>query len=185
MNYPRVTQILAPFTSYDRVPKQTLENAAARGTSVHAYCAEIAKGIWVPSKMINEECKGYVDSFQQWVDAQVEEFLVIEKRYADEDHKFTGQIDCLIRAHNGETYLVDLKTCAKPNKTHALQVAAYEHILRKHGYATAASMIVYLKRDGEFPDIDFREDLSEELRIFFAATECWHYFNRGKNDKAA
>ena len=55
--YPRVTEILKPFTSYDKVPREVLDKAAARGTSVHAICAGIAKGAWIPDGMIETELK--------------------------------------------------------------------------------------------------------------------------------
>ncbi len=90
MSLPRVTEVLRAYTSYEYVPKNILENAAARGTSVHALCAGIAKGGWVPDGMIGEELIGYVNSFKKWAEAQVEQFLVIEKRYSDEKNRDAG-----------------------------------------------------------------------------------------------
>jgi len=75
---PRVTEILKPFTSYDQVPKDILERAAAKGTSVHALCAGIAKGNWIPDGMIGAELLGFVQSFRKWADLYVKKFVIIE-----------------------------------------------------------------------------------------------------------
>lgn len=180
MDYPRVTEILKPFTSYDQVPKDILERAAARGTSVHAICAGIAKGAWVPDGMIDPEYLGYVKSFQKWAAAQVKEFMIVEKRYLDDGMGFTGQLDFVIRATDDEVYLVDIKTSAKPQKTYPVQMAAYEYLLRLNGVKVKDAMLVYLNKDGEFPNIDLVEDFTDKFYIFTAALDCYTYFKKGK-----
>jgi hypothetical protein len=180
MEYPRVTEVLRPFTSYDSVPPNILKRAAARGTSVHAICAGIAKGAWIPDSMIPEELAGYVTSFKLWAEAQVKSFEIVEKRYIDEELIYTGQLDFVVKGTDDELYLVDLKTSARPQKTYPVQMAAYDCLLRKDGTRVKAAMIVYLKKDGEFPDIDLIEDLTEELDVFVYALHCWKFFNRRK-----
>src|ERR1700722_6552123 len=153
-NIPRVTEILRPFTSYDQVPKEILERAAARGTSVHALCAGIAKGNWIPDGMIGEELFGYVQSFKQWAAAQVKEFVIIEKRYTDGEKRFTGQLDFVVKCTDDKLYLVDLKTSARPQKTYPIQMSAYEELLLQNGIRVEGRVLVYLNKEGEFPDID-------------------------------
>ena len=182
MDYPRVTEILRPFNCYDHVPKDVLENAAARGTTVHGYCAAIAKGAWVPDSMMQEDYRGYVDSFRKWADAQVEEFTIVEKRYTDEIVEFSGQVDFVILGKDKKAYLADLKTCAKPQKTHAIQMAAYNYLLFEHGIEVEGAMLVYLSKTGEFPDIEMLENMNRETKIFFSALECYNYFKRKKSN---
>jgi predicted RecB family nuclease len=182
MSIPRVTEILRSYTSYDKVPPQILGRAAERGTSVHAICAGIAKDVWIPDSMINEELLGYVNSFKAWSDAQVDKYLVIEKRYIDEDRKFSGQLDFLVTCKDLRTYLVDIKTSARPQKTYPIQMAAYQLLLNKHGTSIDGAMLVYLNKNGEFPNVHTMDDLADEQRIFLAALDCWHYFNKGKHD---
>ena len=182
MTYPRVTEILRPFSSYDQVPKQILEKAAQRGTTVHALCAGIAKGAWIPDGMIGEEYIGYVNSFKKWSDKQVSKFVIVEKRYACDNLKFTGQLDFVILGTDNELYLVDLKTSSKPQKTYPVQMAAYDLLLRKHHVTVKGAMLVYLDKTGEFPDIHYIESMSEEASVFKCALDCWHYFNKGKKD---
>lgn len=180
MDYPRVTEILRPFTSYDQVPPQILEKAAARGSTVHALCAGIAKGAWIPDGMIGEEYIGYVNSFRKWATAQVDKFVVVEKRYADDDYKYTGQLDFVVLGTDGNLHLVDLKTSSRPQKTYPIQMAAYDRLLRNHKIEVTSAMLVYLDKNGEFPEIHTLDCLKEEMRVFVAALDCWHYFNKGK-----
>lgn len=178
--FPRVTEILQPFTKFEFVPKDKLASAAARGTSVHALCAGIAKGAWVPDSMVDEELRGYVESFQKWADKQVSKFIVIEKRFQDEHLNYTGQVDFVVVGTDEEVYLVDIKTSATQHKTYPIQMAAYESLLRKSGIEVKGAMLVYLSKDGEFPEIDLIEDFTEKFHVFLSALDCYNYFNRKK-----
>lgn len=183
MKYPRVTEVLNPFTKYDTVPKQILDNAAHRGTQVHALCAGIARGFWLPEEMIQEQFRGYIESFNKWKQSQVKNFLVIEERYISEELGYTGQIDFVITGSDSEVYLADLKTSAKPQKTYPLQLAAYERLLKRHSISIKGAMLIYLNREGEFPNIDMYHDLTEEKQIFTAALDCWKYFHKRKRKR--
>jgi hypothetical protein len=182
MDVPRVTEILRAYTSYDQVPKEILERAAARVTTVHALCAGIAKGNWIPDGMIGDEHIGYVNSFRKWASAQVQKFIVVEKRYTDEQLKYSGQLDFVVLGTNNELYLVDLKTSSKPQKTYPVQMAAYDHLLKNNHVQVKGAMLVYLDKNGEFPEIHYLEDMTQELHVFLSALDCWHFFNKGKKD---
>lgn len=182
MYLPRVTEILKPFTSFAYVSKDILEKAAARGTMVHAICAGIAKGVWVPETMIDEELLGYVNSFKKWSEAQVKEFIIVEKRYNSEALGFTGQLDFVVLGKDDELYLVDIKTSASPQKTYPLQMAAYDYLLRNTQIKVKAAMLVYLDKNGEFPEIHLLDTLSGYLDVFLSALDCWKYFNQGKKN---
>jgi hypothetical protein len=182
MSVPRVTEILKYYSSYEKVPHDILERAAARGSSVHALCAGIAHGNWIPETMINEELKGYVQSFTKWSATQVSKFLVIEKRYTDNELQYSGQVDFVVLGSDDNLYLIDLKTSARPQKTYPVQMAAYQHLLRVHKVPVKAAILVYLDKDGEFPEVHLMEDLWEELSVFISALHCYNYFNKGKKN---
>lgn len=183
MDYPRVTEILRSYSSIQYINKDILEKAAARGTKVHALCAAMAKDDWIPEDLIDEELRGYVKSFKQWAELQVDKFVIIEKRFADDELKFTGQIDMVIKGKaDGELYLVDLKTGISPQKTYPVQMGAYEYLLNSHQVHVRGTFLVYLNKDGEYPNIQFFEDLTEEKSVFLSALECWHYFHRRKKN---
>lgn len=180
MDYPRVTEILQPFSGIEFVPKDKLEKAAARGTKVHSICSGMARGLWIAETEIDEELRGYVESFKKWQGAQVESFEIIEKRFTSTLDKFTGQIDFLITTSQGSSCLVDIKTTYRPQKTHPIQLAAYEILLNENKIYPNNSMVVYLSKDGDFPEINFIEDIREPRIVFLSALKCWHYFHKKK-----
>lgn len=177
--YPRVTEILKPFSNYDQIPKDILEKAAGRGNKVHGICAGLARGAWIPDSMIDEELKGYIDSFKQWSEKQVDKFNIVEKRYFHDALQYTGQVDMVVSCKDGNRYLVDLKTTAAPQKTHPVQMGAYSLLLRNNGEDIYGAMVVYLSKKGEFPDIHLLEDIEIEQQVFMNALYCWKYFNKG------
>ena len=182
MEYPRVTDILKCYTKYDQVPKEILEKASARGTAVHALCAGIAKGAWIPESMIQPEHLGYVNSFKKWSEAQISQYLIVEKRYYDDNLIYSGQVDFVATGKDSKLYLIDIKTSSKPQKTYPLQMAAYEYLLRGNNLKIEAAMLVYLNKNGDFPDIHIMHDMIEEWNVFYSALTCYHYFNKGKKN---
>lgn len=174
---PRVTEILRAYSEYGNVPPDILHRAAARGTSVHALCAGIAKDSWVPDSCIKEDELPYVNSFRVWKEDSVKEFILIEKRLQDTELKYTGQIDMVIEGKDGHKYLVDLKTSSKPQKTYPLQMAAYRNLLHCEGYVVKGVFLVYLQKDGKPPKTQYLEDTTHEFDIFRSALSTWHYFN--------
>ena len=182
---PRVTEILKPFTGYDQVPRETLERAAARGTSVHALCAGIAKGNWIPDGMIGEDLLGYVNSFKKWTSAQVKRFIVVEKRYTDKHEEYSGQLDFVVQCHDDLLYLVDLKTSSSPQKTYPIQMAAYHNLLKQNDIEVEGAMLVYLDKTGEFPNVHAIYDMHEEFGVFTSALHCYKYFKKRKKDGKA
>lgn len=177
MDYPRVTEVLKPFATYHGVPLNVMENAASRGTKVHAYCAAIAKGAWLPDSMIGEEFIGYVDAFRDWRgDLEVETFLVVEQRFIHEKHRYSGQVDFVIKTKSGREVLVDLKTSAKPQKTHPLQMAAYMEVLASHEIYVQEAWLVYLKKQGGYKQqvVPYKPS---EVATFLSALQCWRYFH--------
>lgn len=184
MSYPRVTEILNYYTGYDNVPQDILMRAATRGQKVHSICAGLAKGAWLPNEMIDEHLHGYVDSFRKWSEAQVADYPIIETRMFDEELQYTGQLDFVIKGNDNELYLVDLKTSAKPQKTYPLQMAAYEGLLKKQNIMVKGAFLVYLQKDGEFPNINYLEDMTEEWRVFECALQCWKFFNKRRMKNA-
>lgn len=181
MDTPRVTEVLKYFTGYDHVPKNILKGAAERGTTVHALCAAIANGSWVPITMIDESLQGYVKSFLLWKEAQVKEFRIVEKRFIHPENLYTGQIDFVTTCTDGNTWLVDIKTSSSHQKTYPLQMGAYGRLLRLYGNEVFGAMIVYLDKNGEFPEIYVVDDLEKEFSTFKCALDCWYYFKE-KNE---
>ncbi len=151
-----------------------MERAAARGTSVHALCAGIAKGNWIPDGMIGEDLLGYVQSFRKWHEAQVKEFVIIEKRYTDTHSEYSGRsVHFVVRCNDNQLYLVDLKTSSRPQKTYPVQMAAYDNLLKQNNITVAGAMLIFNTKPESFRDIDTRHDLTEEFSVFCSAVHCY------------
>ena len=127
--------------------------------------------------MIKEGCLGYVNSFKQWVELFVDEFVYIEKKLSHEQLLYGGEIDyviCDLLEH--KKYLVDIKTTYLPLKYHNVQISAYNELLKQNNIETEGNLLVYLDKDGEFPEIISLEDVSKEFQIFKHALACHNYF---------
>lgn len=180
MVFPRVTEILHVFTNFDKVDRGILRAAAARGTSVHGLCAAMAKGAWVPISMVPEDQQGYVESFRKWSESFVESFVIIEERYAHEEHGYTGQLDFVVAGKDGRKYLVDIKTSASHQRTYPLQIAAYRGLLESKGVHVDEGLLVYLSKDGEEPKVRSYAETQEEYEVFLSALRCYKFFNKRK-----
>ena len=180
LKLPRVTEILHCFAQYRGVPRDVLENAAARGTKVHGLCACVAQDLWVPPML--DELKPYVESFTRWHDSQVKRLILVEKRLHDKNETYTGQIDFVFELNDDKTWLVDIKTCQQPMKSHPVQMAAYIKMLIDNGIQVEGAQLVYLPKTGK--DVKVLSYTMDELRelygVFAAALKCYYYFNAKK-----
>lgn len=161
----RVTEMLYPFSKMQFIDEIVLENAAARGTRVHAICEGIITGVgeWD----VEPALQGYVDSFKLWWELG-HKVVEIEKRFYCDELMITGQVDLLLQEDN-ELVVCDLKTSAQPSKTWPVQGSAY-------AYLAKASKIKFIKldRNGKPPkiydypvDIPFVKKCLEVYKYFF------------------
>lgn len=144
-HYLRVTQVLYPFTGLDKIPPDVLANAARRGTRVHNICEAIAEGLGEMD--IDDETRGYVNSFKQWWE-QGHDVVLIEERFWDDDLQITGQVDFIINTPDGLA-IVDLKTSSSVSKSWEGQGSAYAYLAKKSGYDIKKVIFVHLMKNGE------------------------------------
>jgi hypothetical protein len=182
MDYPRVTEVLKPFSGFDYIPKDRLESAAKRGTEVHSICAGLAKGAWIPDSMIQEEYKGYIKSYNDWAKENITKCDIVEKRYVEHEHGYTGQIDLTFVHNDGKYYLCDIKTSAAYNKVHYLQMCAYYNMLFENEVIICGAYLLYLQKDGGKAKEKFikLEDLAEDFFYFECALTCYKFFHKKK-----
>lgn len=104
-------------------PFQVRNEAATRGTDVHAIAEDIIHGreVEVPARL-----EGYVTGYVQWLDEFGVEPVLVERRVANRKHWYAGTMDGIVTLGSGETLLVDLKTSGRIYGSHAVQLAAYE-----------------------------------------------------------
>lgn len=170
-SYLRVTDILAPLSGIDRVPKLILEAAAARGTLVHS-CVNwyINEGDWVG---VTDEVAPYVESFKAWYDAGEMKIITTEERYYDDELCVTGQMDLIYKDKDGKVCLVDFKTSSKPQCSWPLQLSAYKHLTALKGLQIDLIQVVHLKKDGSAADVIAYED---HFTLFMDAYRVYKYF---------
>lgn len=178
MNHPRVTEIISPWAGLDKIPEDILANAANRGTRVHEICARVAAGDFVMS--IDEDIRGYVQSFRKWFDIQVEEVLLSEERLNDEALGYTGQIDLVVMLKEGIVALVDLKTPTTSYPTWKMQIAAYRNLLQKEGILPERTGSLQLHPEGKTPRMKWYEDSATDFNAFLSALNVYNYIRGGK-----
>ena len=103
------------------VPWQKRDEAAIRGTDVHALAERILHGETVE---VPDHLAGHVEGYTRWLDAFDVEPIVTEVPVANRAHRWAGKPDAIVRL-GGETWLLDWKTSNSVYGETALQTAAY------------------------------------------------------------
>ncbi len=103
------------------IPWQKRDEAAIRGTDVHALAERLVHGeeVEVPEHL-SAHVQGYVD----WLDQTGAEPLLTERAVASRQWQYAGTFDLIARL-DGAVWLLDLKTSSGVYGSMALQLAAY------------------------------------------------------------
>lgn len=110
-----------------------LDQAARRGTEVHALAEKLVQGIEVE---VPEALAGHVESYVKFLDEWEPEPILVEAVVASRRWRYCGTLDLVARLA-GAVWLLDVKTARSGIFSEvALQLAAYRHAE------------VYLDRDG-------------------------------------
>lgn len=104
-----------------QVPWTKRDEAAVRGTDVHALAEQIVHGAEVD---VPEHLVGHVEGYARFVDAFGLEPIVTEVPLANRAHWYAGKPDAIVRM-GGEIWLLDWKTSSGVYGETALQTAAY------------------------------------------------------------
>lgn len=102
-------------------PWQKRDDAAIRGTEVHALAEQLVHGeeVHVP-----EHVAGHVQGYVDWLDREQPEALWTERPVGNRKWQYAGTFDLIARLR-GETWLLDVKTASGVYGDNALQLAAY------------------------------------------------------------
>lgn len=105
------------------IPWQKRDEAAVRGTDVHAIAEKVVHGepVDVPEHLL-AHVQGYVD----WLDKFAATPVLTERSVANREHKYAGRFD-LIADIAGTRYLLDVKTSKGVYGSTALQCSAYRN----------------------------------------------------------
>ncbi len=186
--YPRVSEILEPYSNItlSQIPKEYLESAARRGTAVHSLCVAYARGDFVPE--VSDEYTPYFDSFTQWYKENVIELILSEERIYDDNYKFCGQPDLVVKVKDSEyLVLVDLKTSSAVYPIHYVQLAAYDHLVEEvKDIYCGKNIILKLEKTGKIAKKYLSSNDNYYWDTFHKALDLYDFFLRkgGKNDKS-
>jgi len=167
--YLRVSEVLYPFSGLGTIDKSIVDNAARRGTKVHKICEAIIEGLGEIG--VDDEAKGYVESFKKWW-LLGHEVYCMEHRFWDDTHDITGQVDLIIENEDGLS-IVDLKTSYKPSKTWPNQLSAYALLARNTGLKIDRIMIIHLNKHGKDPTV-YEYEIDTDL--FLEILKIYKYF---------
>ena len=133
---------------YSDIAQYRLDNAAARGTAVHAACEALYKYKTVEC---DAEIEPYVTAFVQFLKDHKCEFTDIEKPLADVDMCVAGTPD-LCGTMDGEESIIDIKTVAAVHKTLVkAQLNAYRHLRLKNKKPEAKRLFcLHLMNSGKY-----------------------------------
>jgi len=182
-SWPSVTQVMSPWTAQAlaAIPEKTLAAAADRGTGVHLYCAQVARGAFVFGAPA--EYEGYIKSFERWFFTQVKEVILAERRLYDEGLCFHGKPDLIVRQVDGRLALVDLKTPVAHQKSWGMQLAAYKRLADVNGYHVDVAGTLRLDPAGKVPKMKWYEGSgrtsndSQALSAFLSALTVWNFLH--------
>jgi hypothetical protein len=171
--YPRVSQILSPYSGYSKVPKNILENACTRGTAVHQACSDYLFGKPIT---LNPEWKPYLLSFLDWAD-NFEEIHSTETSLQDHEWKYRGTYDYVAKVNGFPGYtLLDIKTAYAAKDIWGAQLAAYRRMLNLTGVEISQVCVLHLDRNGRRPKL-ISYDADQYIKDFEAMCKLYHKFN--------
>ncbi len=176
--YDRVTSVLSFASGFDKIPEPVLKVACDRGTAVHEAIDGIIKGL---GEFIDDEHKGYIESFKQWADGK--KLCPSPGRFYCDQHMITGEIDCIWQSENG-TIIIDFKTPMKESKSWNLQASAYQHLAyRNHiRYLDKVCDIQFIRLNkyGKYPII---HEYEYNIDLFLSYLDVYrHAFKDGKEE---
>lgn len=175
-----VTEVLSVYQDFSAITPERLATAANRGTEVHRICAAIARGLWWASG-IPEDQRGYVKSFERWMDVAVAQVLLVEERLECKCHGFTGTPDLVVLLHgDNRAAVIDLKTPITEGPTWKSQCAAYNHLAHCAAKETVErSGALMLSPKGKMARLREYQRQAEDFAAFLAALTAYRYFKKG------
>ena len=155
-------------------PYKTSDKAKSRGTTVHSIIEAYKKtGKVIDS--VPEELRGYAEAFYTWADDNKLEVIESEKTIVNEEHKFAGTLDLLVKLNGGDIFILDIKTGKDIYLEAHLQLSAYFNSQTK---ATRMGVLL-LKEDGKYKF----EEVKDNFEVFVAVKKLWEFINKETCEK--
>jgi hypothetical protein len=128
---------------------EIMRTAGDRGRKFHEYCGLALKGKlsddmlqWVRAE--NHKMHDNLMQFIKWSSGEMKKVIISEKRYFDDKRLICGKPDIVAELKDGKTHLIDIKSSSKIYRSHFMQLAAYDYLLRENGIKVHDCMILHI-----------------------------------------
>lgn len=179
VHVPNVTSILAPLTSYDRIPEHVLKHAQDEGIAIH--------------KMVELDCygdldvdelpawmRGHYDAWKRFLADTGFEFIASEHRVFHPQYRYAGTLDLagMLKLTFGATgvSIIDVKRSFFAGASIGLQVAAYAEAWNKaHDKALHAKSryALQLRADGTYRLEPFEDKADFSVFLALLTIQNW------------
>lgn len=201
ISYVRVSDVIGKQTERQmrNIPIEKLLHACEKGNTIHDYCEAHLRNLFIPH--YEPEYQPYINEFIRWCDENVSELIFSEVRLYDDERKFTGRFDAIVKLRSSnETALIDIKTSANSSVSWPVQLAAYKHLCEINNIHIDRVFNVHLKkikseklqlRNNNMvvhvtPLVKAKEiekkDLTPYWEIFSSCLKCYRYFEGKESD---
>ena len=174
--FPSVSDIIRPYIN----TKYFTDECRIRGTAIHACCASHIQGLYFPK--LKPEYQGYMDSFKEWADENIEDVILVEERLVDEDLGYCGQLDTVLELKDHEKpCIVDWKTGKTLQKSWILSIAAYAALEARRqqlGIDAYDCISVRLRCEQKPPLVHEYSDNQNNFDIFRGMLKTYQFFKR-------
>jgi hypothetical protein len=126
------------------IPWQKRDEAAVRGTQVHALAEQLIMGEQVD---VPEHLYRHVDGYAAWLDLSGVTPVLTEFVVGSRQHGYAGTADLILRDHTGRLRIADIKTSKGVYGETALQLAAYRFAEFYLNPATGSEEVPYTVDD--------------------------------------
>ena len=173
----RVTEVLSDYFDASMIDPAVLQAAAERGTLVHDICAGILQGFFPPE--IQEEAKGYVDSFLIFKEKYIRDVIAVEAEVVHPAWPFVGHVDFAgYLTTEKDAVILDWKTPATSSRTWSGQLAGYLEAARKtfpqHNFGKAGTL--QLSQEGKIPKMVWLDNPAMAFHAFICKLQADIYF---------
>ncbi len=181
--FTRISQISGAFSGYGSIPKEILNNAAARGSQVHGIIKDVILDLPVDGDRYiyrgnrEESLVGYMTSFWKFWRPIEDTQAIFPDRMNDFNLMLTGEMD-LITTIDGERVLIDWKCTTKQSPSWDIQGNGYS-LLYENSFNLVVDKILFVRLDKEGGDPEIIE-IKHDIDLFMTAYEFYHRFFKGQ-----
>lgn len=175
---PSVTQVLAPYMDFSRIPEGVLQRAADFGTAVHKM-TELDDLCQLDEDSLDDALRPYLDGWRLFRSVTGFVPVAVEERLYCKVHGFevAGTLD---RAGYmaGQLAIVDVKSGAAVYPHTALQTAAYAEAYRATtGDRPRKRFAVRLDDRGQFELVEFKDRSDWSVFLSMLSVHNWRIKN--------